>query len=226
MSGLRHHRSVQGSQPGSNPDVYCDRVTKGLHRYYGTRNLHFITCSCYRRQPHLGTARRRDLFLKLLEETRRKYRFVVHGYVLMPEHFHLLITESEVGDPSVVMKVVKQRFARRVKRKGKRSSSTQRSLWYTSPDSVWQKRFYDFNVWSERKRIEKLRYLHRNPVKRGLVEQPEQWKWSSFRWYFYGEPGQVRVNVQEWPPEIKNRPVEKFGDGKGPSHPLIRKRRE
>ena len=65
MSGLRHHRSVQGSQPGSNPDVYCDRVTKGLHRYYGTRNLHFITCSCYRRQPQLGTARRRDLFLKL-----------------------------------------------------------------------------------------------------------------------------------------------------------------
>ncbi|MBZ5653505.1 MAG: transposase [Acidobacteriia bacterium] len=79
-----------------------------MHRYYGTRNLHFITCSCYRRQPHLGTARRRDLFLTLLKETRRKYRFVVHGYVLMPEHFHLLITEPEVGDPSVLMKVIKQ----------------------------------------------------------------------------------------------------------------------
>ena len=81
----------------------------------------------------LGTARRRDLFLKLLEETRRKYRFVVHGYVLMPEYFHLLITEPEVGDPSVVMKVVKQRFARRMKQKGKRSSSAQRPLWYTNP---------------------------------------------------------------------------------------------
>jgi len=42
----------------------------------------------------------------------RKYRFVVHGYVVKPKHFHLLITEPEVGDPSVVMKVVKQRFAR------------------------------------------------------------------------------------------------------------------
>ena len=144
----------------------------------------------------------------------------------MPEHFHLLMTEPEVGDPSVVMKVVKQRFARRVSREGKRSSAGQRSFWDTVPDAVWQKRFYDFNVWSERKRIEKLRYMHRNPVKRGLVEHPEQWKWSSFRAYFYGEPGRVRVNSQEWPLEIKNRPVNKFGDGKGLSHPLIRKRRE
>ena len=226
MSGFRHPQNVRGSQSGSNSGVHCDRVTKGLHRYYGTRDLHFITCSCYRREPHLGTARRRDLFLKLLEETRRKYRFVVHGYVLMPEHFHLLMTEPEVGDPSVVMKVVKQRFARRVNRKGKRSSAGQRSFWDPAPDSVWQKRFYDFNVWSERKRIEKLRYMHRNPVKRGLVEQPEHWKWSSFRAYFYGEPGLVRVNSQEWRPKIKNRPVDKFGDGKGLSHPLIRKRRE
>ena len=101
-------------------------MTKGLHRYYGTRNLHFITCSCYRRQPHLGTARRRDVFLSLLEETRRKYRFVVHGYVLMPEHFHLLITEPEVGDPSVVMKVIKRRFTRRLKRKCRSGSSAQR----------------------------------------------------------------------------------------------------
>ena len=101
-------------------------MTKGLHRYYGTRNLHFITCSCYRGQPHLGTARLRDVFLTLLEETRRKYRFVVHGYVLMPEHFHLLITEPEVGDPSVVMKVIKQRFARRLKRKCRSGSSAQR----------------------------------------------------------------------------------------------------
>jgi len=82
-------------------------MTKGLVRYYGSAHLLFITCSCYRRQPQLHTARRRDLFLRILEETRRKYRFVVHGYVVMPEHFHLLITEPDLGDPSVVMKVVK-----------------------------------------------------------------------------------------------------------------------
>jgi hypothetical protein len=47
-----------------------------------------------------------------------------------------------------------------------------------TPALLWQKRFYDFNVWSARKQIEKLRYIHRNPVKRGLVERPEQWRWQ------------------------------------------------
>ncbi len=46
---------------------------------------------------------------------------------------------------------------------------------------MWQARFYDFNACTERKRVEKLRYMHNNPVKRGLVLEPEQWRWSSFR---------------------------------------------
>jgi hypothetical protein len=65
-----------------------------------------------------------------------------------------------------------------------------------APQHIWQKRFYDFNVWTERKRIEKLRYMHRNPVKRSLVASPELWRWSSFRAYFLGETGPVRLN--EW----------------------------
>src|SRR5438876_9490470 len=60
----------------------------------------------------------------------------------------------------------------------------------------WQARYYDFNVWSERKRIEKLRYIHRNPVKRGLVESPEQWAWSSFRHYISGVEGMVEIESQ------------------------------
>ncbi len=60
----------------------------------------------------------------------------------------------------------------------------------------WEKRFYDFNVWTEHKRIEKLRDMRRNPVKRGLVVSPELWRWSSFRAYFLSEAGAVRVN--EW----------------------------
>jgi len=65
-----------------------------------------------------------------------------------------------------------------------------------------QKRFYDFNVCSTEKRIEKLRYMHRNPVKRGLAEKPEEWKWSSFRTYACGEEGLVKVNCQKWPIRI------------------------
>jgi len=53
----------------------------------------------------------------------------------------------------------------------------------------WQSRFYDFNVWTQKKRVEKLRYMHQNPVTRGLVAEPEDWRWSSYRFYLLGEPG-------------------------------------
>jgi putative transposase len=178
-------------------------MPQGLKRYYGQDHLHYLTCSCYHRQPWLATPRCRDLFLQILEETRQRYGFVVVGYVVMPEHIHLLISEPERGTPSTVMQVVKQRYARSVLRREMRIS-VQSELWPDSEEHVWQRRFYDFNVWSARKRIEKLRYMHRNPVKRGLVLEAEQWEWSSFRSYAYQEVGRVRVNL--WPePVLKIR---------------------
>ena len=72
--------------------------------------------------------------------------------------------------------------------------SAQPDLFAAYAEHGWQHRFYNFNLWSERKWIEKLRYMHRNPVQRGLVAEPEQWAWSSFRSYAYGEVGAVRVN--------------------------------
>ena len=59
----------------------------------------------------------------------------------------------------------------------------------------WQRRFHDFNVWSQKKRIEKLNYMHANPVKRGLVEHPKDWPWSSFSFYAKREPGLVRIDL-------------------------------
>jgi len=146
----------------------------------------------------MGSARRRDLFLQILEQTRQKYRFVVVGYVVMPEHFHLLIGEPEKGTPSTVMQVVKQRFARQVLKEMRRRQRADQSRLWEEPEHVWQRRFYDFNVWTEKKRVEKLRYMHRNPVKRELVLEPEQWAWSSFRWYAMREVGAVKLN--EWEP--------------------------
>ena len=141
--------------------------------------------------------RSRDLFLRVLESVRRRYHFVVAGYVVMPEHVHLLISEPERGDPSMVMKALKQGFARCLLgrlRRSKRSDSL--SLWQEPVElgRIWQPRFYDFVVFSDKKRVEKLRYMHRNPVKRGLVLEPEQWAWSSFRYYAYGEPGPGVIN--------------------------------
>ena len=89
-------------------------MPSGLHRTYGAHHLHFITCSCHRRLPGLGTVRSRDRFLSILEHTRERYRFAVVGYEVMPEHIHLLITEPEVGTPSTVMQVLKQCTARAI----------------------------------------------------------------------------------------------------------------
>ncbi len=187
-------------------------MPKRLHRYYGSGHLHFITTSCYHRRPLLGTARRRNLFLKILEQVRVRYSFVVIGYVVMPEHIHLLISEPDRGTPSTVMQVLKQRFARCVSGEWrKRRKPTQTKLWQEPLEAghIWQSRFYDFVVRSEAKRIEKLRYIHNNPVKRGLVLEPGQWQWSSFRWYANGERGTVLVNEQRTA-EMKRRERQTF----------------
>ena len=163
-------------------------------RYYGTNDLHFINCSCYHRQAWLATPKRRDLFLTVLEQVRQRYRFVVVGYVVMLDHIHLLISEPEQSNPSRVMRALKQGFARRVlKSLRRRKVAAQSELFSVAAEHVWQKRFYDFNVFTD-KRIEKLRYMHQNPVKRGLVDEPEQWPWSSYRSYSLGEQGAVRIN--------------------------------
>jgi putative transposase len=160
----------------------------GLKRYYGTGSLHFITWSCHRRQPLLDTPARRDLLLNVLEQMRLRYRFAVIGYVVMPEHAHLLISEPQIANPSTVVQAVKLGFSRRLL---PRVSSV-------TPHQIWQRRFYDFNLWSQRKEIEKLKYMHRNPVVRGLVENPDQWRWSSYRSYAFQEAGLVRINDWRW----------------------------
>ena len=120
----------------------------------------------------------------------------VVGYVVMPEHVHLLVTEPQRRNLSVAIKALKQSVSRRVLRRARRSSKLQGELFAAEvPRSFWQARFYDFNVWTEKKRMEKLRYMHRNPVTRRLVERPEQWRWSSFRHYAFGEVGLVTINA-------------------------------
>jgi putative transposase len=148
-----------------------------LKRYAGAGDLHFVTFSCCRRRAFLKTPEARDLFLSILEEERSVRRLYVGGYVVMPEHIHLLVGEPESGTPALWLKLVKQRFARAAHRLGI----------VLKEEQVWEKRYYDFNVFTEKKRIEKLKYMHRNPVRRELVERPEDWVWSSFRYYLRGE---------------------------------------
>lgn len=114
---------VHSSHLGEGARFYHRLGPSHLKRYYGAGDLHFITCSCYHRQPLLGSAERPDLFLAVLEDVRQKYSFVILGYVVMPEHFHLLITEPQEQTPSVVMQALKLGFARRVQSAMRRSAT-------------------------------------------------------------------------------------------------------
>ena len=158
-------------------------MPRGLKRHQQAGDLHFITFSCYRRAPRLGSAEARRVFEQSLERVRRWYGCFVTGYVVMPEHVHLLISEPERSSLAVALQMLKQIVAQKL-----RSSVG---------EPFWQARYFDFNVWTAKKRIEKLKYIHRNPVKRGLVERPEDWAWSSFRHYATGEDGVVEIE-SEW----------------------------
>ncbi|HEY6763156.1 MAG TPA: transposase [Candidatus Sulfotelmatobacter sp.] len=154
----------------------------GLKRFQQCRQAHFLTFSCYRRRPNFNNDGACATFLSALERVRVQYRLCVYGYVIMPEHVHLLLNEPEGGTLAQVLQSLKQGVARRLALRAK--------------DSFWQARYYDFNVWSEGKFVEKLRYIHRNPVDRGLVTRPEDWPWSSFRHYATGETGGVEIESQ------------------------------
>jgi len=115
----------------------------------------------------------------------------------MPEHIHLLISEPVKGTPSTVIQVLKQRVSRRLRPK-KRALAGQLNLAFAcGGDSLprfWQRRFYDFNVWSLKKRVEKLHYMHMNPLKRRLVDHPRDWPWSSLSYYSNPKQGLIRVD--------------------------------
>jgi Transposase IS200 like len=142
----------------------------------------------------LGTARRRDLFLKVLEEPRQRYQFVVAGYVAMPEHFHLLISAPEKGDPSLVMKVGKQRFARMVR--GKRFVGTIGSV------GGWRKQASMAEAFLRLQRVERAQAC--GEVALHAPQSSKTWVGSDtgavdleqLPAHTYGETGRVRVNVR------------------------------
>ena len=133
-------------------------MTQGLKRYQFSGDLHFVTFSCYQRRQYLGLPQACALFEEALERNRSRYKFCVIGYVMMPEHVHLLLSEPATDPLSSALLALKLSVSK-----------------LSREHPFWQARYYDFNVFSTRKPVEKLRYLHRNPVTRGLVARPEDW---------------------------------------------------
>jgi len=121
----------------------------------------------------LEAAQARDTVVRILGEVRAHYGFRILGYVVMPEHLHILISEPSQGTPSTVVQVFKQATSRAVCEGGVEIDLP-----------LWTTRFHDFNVFTEGKKNEKLHYMHMNPVKRKLVKLPHQWPWSSYNFYW------------------------------------------
>jgi len=184
-------------------------VRNPLQRFYGRRDLHFVTFSCYQRRPYLGTADARNCFVRTLEEVRLRHHFALLGYVVMPEHVHLLIGEPEKGNPSKVLQVLKQKVSQSLRRESV-SADLQLPLRYAHESgeapAFWQRRFYDFNVWRANKILEKLEYMHENPVKRKLVAHPNDWPWSSWSHYAKKERGLIAIDALAEEPNPRKNP--------------------
>ena len=166
-------------------------MPRRLRLYHESVHLHFVTFGCYQRQSNFSSRQIYDLFPECLERMRRRFAMCVYGYVVMPEHVHLLLGEPEKGTLAEAIHYLKLSFSKRVK-----------------SGSFWQKRYYDRNVRNWREFEIKLRYLHRNPVKRGLVRSAADWKWSSFRHYALREIGVVEIE-SEW--TARDREVKALG---------------
>jgi putative transposase len=150
----------------------------GLRRFQNAESLHFIPFSCFHRLPLLQSAEAKEAFEAVLEQVRARHQTRVYAYVLMPEHVHLLVNEPPRLILAQLLKAVKQ--------------ITSRQLRVTRP-KFWQERYYDSNVRGEKAQSDVTRYIHRNPVTRGLVDKPEDWPWSSFRHYANGMKGTVEI---------------------------------
>jgi REP-associated tyrosine transposase len=100
----------------------------GLKRHYGKGHLHFITFSCYERRPLLKSVRARDIFVRELGRARDELEFRLVGYVVMPEHVHLLISEPAHGTPSTVLQKLKLRVSRKMRKPEKTRSAGQLGL--------------------------------------------------------------------------------------------------
>jgi len=171
--------------------------------------LQFITSSIYRRTPLFRSRRFCRCFVDALADVRKATGFLLIGWVLMPEHFHLLLKPESAEATSRIVQRLKIRTAMQIL---KHLRENQDRAWcrkmlarLTLPPSVhdeshhrlWQRRFYPYGIYSEKKQLEKLDYMHNNPATRGLVSSPGDWPWSSWRFYFLEDTSLITMDRVE-----------------------------
>ena len=135
------------------------------HRGNTGFSTYFITADTFQKHSLFQSERMARLFLDVLFSYRTLHRYLLHEFVLMPDHFHLLITLTESLERG--LQLIKGGFSFRA----------ERELDFVG--EIWQKSFYDHRVrhWEEYGAFR--RYIHLNPVRRGLAAAPEQYPYSS-----------------------------------------------
>ena len=157
-----------------------------LKRIVGRQDFHFITFTCYQRRKFLASVKSKNLAVRVLSEVRARLHFKLIGYVIMPDHMHLIISEPPGSVPAKAMRVFKQRVSRLLRGK-KRCNRAQLLLPFPEEGPqfrrFWQRRYFDMNLYSNYMIRQKLDYIHANPVKEKLVSHPKHWPWSSWSAY-------------------------------------------
>ncbi|MEM1350441.1 MAG: transposase [Myxococcota bacterium] len=157
-----------------------------------------MTWSCEKRLALFGNADIRAAFVASLDAARRRLGFALYAYVVMPEHVHLLVKpDLEVADGAAIAKGVKAPFASSVLKRW-RELDAPVLVKITGADGVtrfWQRGGgHDRNVRDREEFDSIVRYVHENPVKRGLVGSAEEWVWSSARWYAGDRDGGIGID--------------------------------
>jgi len=170
-------------------------------RYEIPGHARYLTFSCRHRLPLFLNDRIKDAFTDHLASTRRAHGFRLLAWVVMPEHVHLLIVPNLPAFPlSRTLSRLKRPFAETVIRRW-RSIDAPVLMRITDVDGrarFWERGGgYDRNVFSTQELHEKIEYIHANPVRRGLVERPDHWRWSSAPWYAGDRSGAVEIDRLE-----------------------------
>ncbi len=146
----------------------------------------FVTFSCCKRRRLLDHARARQVVIGLLATELATHEGTCCGFVVMPDHVHAIVWFHEPGRLSRFMKQWKQKSSVQLK-KLVRGQLAGYFKTIDRKDPFWQPRYYPFNLYSEKKAVEKLDYMHLNPVRAGLVEKAVDWPWSSARYFDGGK---------------------------------------
>jgi putative transposase len=155
-----------------------------LRHYDHLGTARFVTFSCFQRLRLLSDSIARQAVLDELSRLRTNHDIRVLGYVVMPEHVHLVVLPPDDVNLGPLIGALKARSARVILDLIRSCPRRQRlPVRPGGTPAVWQRRCYDHNCRTPEDVVEKVKYCHDNPVKRGLAAKPEDWPWSSCRWY-------------------------------------------